>query len=64
MEDILQDETFKVITRDPTGKIERVLVKLLKETTWAEVQNALKSVASCPPRLYWAPIIHKQGYPF
>lgn len=62
---ILQNEAFKVIPRDPTSTIERTVTKLIKATGWAEnIQIALKPKASSPPpRFYVLPKIHKRGCP-
>lgn len=62
--EILNVGIFQKFKKDATGKIERTLIKLLKETDWADIiKPAITPAASIPPRLYGLPKIHKEGCP-
>lgn len=50
----LNDEAFCKLKKDPSGKIERTLTKLLKETDWADnIKTALFPRVSVPPKVSW-----------
>lgn len=60
MTELLTDEDYCTIKKEPMGKVQRMLCKLLKETNWpAEIQSALTSKAAHTPHMYGVWKIHK-----
>lgn len=49
IDELLSDKAFRTVSKDPTGKVERRLIKLLKATCW---EDELKPRSSCPPPDY------------
>jgi hypothetical protein len=61
---ILEDSTYKELTKDPTDSVERKTALLLKKSKLAEdICKRLRPTGTRPPRLYGLPEIHKEGMP-
>lgn len=61
---ILKSGSFQRIAKDPTGRVERTVTKVVEATSWAEtIQTLFKPSACVTPRFYGLPKIHKDGCP-
>ncbi|KAG8236617.1 hypothetical protein J437_LFUL012809 [Ladona fulva] len=61
---MLEDETYRTKSSDPTKPIMRKTVTLLRKTGLPEETiKSLRPQAPVPPRLYGLPKIHKEGVP-
>jgi hypothetical protein len=59
---LLEDPSFRRLTRDPTDSTERKTTLLLKKSTLTEdIWKQLRPASSKPPKLYGLPKIHKEG---
>jgi len=64
MASLLQDPSYKKLTKDPTDSTERKTTTLIKKTTLSEdLCKKVSPTGSRPPRLYGLPKIHKEGVP-
>ena len=68
LEDMLSDNTYMKLKKDPTAKIEREVAKALKESDDKgelpkERRLFLTPHASTAPQLYGLPKVHKEGTP-
>ena len=62
--ELLSDSSYRPISRDPTGKIERKTVSLLNSSELSsDIIKKVKPHSSVPPRLYGLPKIHKVNVP-
>ena len=62
--DILQDQAYRKLPRDPTDAITRKTLTLIKNSGLSEdVTRGLRPPAPAPPRLYGLPKIHKENVP-
>jgi len=59
---LLEDPSYRRLTRDPTDSTEQETVLLLKKSTLTE-DKQLRLSGSRPSRLYGLPKIHKEGVP-
>ena len=61
---LLEDTSYKNLTRDPTESTERKTALLLKKSKLTEdICKQLRPTGCRPPRLYGRPNIHKEGVP-
>lgn len=61
---ILRSEAFRVLLKDPSGKLERTMIKLIKATGWSEgVQAIVKPNASVSSRRYGLSKVQKKWMP-
>ncbi|PSN48481.1 hypothetical protein C0J52_11724 [Blattella germanica] len=61
---LLEDEAYRPLSRDPTGKVERLTSTLLAKSGLPnEVTKQLRPHSSIPPRIYGLPKIHKESVP-
>jgi hypothetical protein len=61
---LLEDTSYRRLTRDPTDSTERKTTLLLKKPTLTEdICKQLRPAGSRSPRLYGLPKIHKEGVP-
>jgi hypothetical protein len=61
---LLEDSTYKELTKNPTDSVERKTTLLLKKSKLAEdICKRLRPTGTRPPRLYRLPKIHKEGIP-
>jgi hypothetical protein len=61
---ILEDPSYRRLTRDPSDLTEQKTALLLKKSTLTEdICKQLHPSGSRPPRLYGLPKIHKEGVP-
>jgi len=59
---LLEDPSYRKLTRDPTDSTERKTTLLLKKSTLPEyICKQLRPAGSRPPRLYGFPKVHKEG---
>ncbi|XP_046397683.1 uncharacterized protein LOC124164403 [Ischnura elegans] len=64
MKELLTNNSYKRIPRDPTDSISRKTIKLIKEAGIPlETARHLRAEAPVPPRIYGLPKIHKEGVP-
>jgi len=64
MTSLLQDPSYRILTKDPTESTERKTTNLIKKSTLLEeLCRKLSPTGSRPPRLYGLPKIHKEGVP-
>ncbi|XP_046398161.1 uncharacterized protein LOC124164967 [Ischnura elegans] len=62
--DILEDQAYRKLHRDPTEAVTRKTISLIKKSSLApEEAKNLQPDAPAPPRLYGLPKIHKKGVP-
>ena len=60
MTSLLQDPSYRILTKDPTESTERKTTNLIKKSTLLEeLCRKLSPTGSRPPRLYGLPKIHK-----
>jgi hypothetical protein len=61
---LLEDPSYRRLTRDPTDSTERKTTSLLKKSTLTEdICKQLRPTSSRPPSLYGLPKLHKEGVP-
>jgi len=61
---LLEDPSYRILTKDPTDAIEWKTTLLLKKSSLTEeTHRQLCPADSRPPRLYGLPKIHKEGVP-
>jgi hypothetical protein len=63
IEEILQDNAYRPIPRDPTESKVRKTIELIKKSALQAETRTLVPQAPVPPRLYGLPKIHKMGAP-
>ncbi|XP_046387506.1 uncharacterized protein LOC124157076 [Ischnura elegans] len=64
MQELLTNNSYKRIPRDPMDSISRKTIKLIKEAGIPlETARHLRAEAPVPPRIYGLPKIHKEGVP-
>ena len=70
MENLLEDDAYRKVTRDPTSRMEKRISTALKDcehkgyiTTKQRMHLAHQVISPSPPQIYGLPKVHKEGVP-